>query len=80
MPYLCDTPGPVILYDHVESLYFLEAFNFNPNTHSPIHAVRIHFNGAVDTKLLQCPTQRFRILPYSHIGGRRVTRGDDECE
>ena len=34
----------------------------------------------LDTTLLQYSTQRFRILPHDHIGGPRVTRGDDERE
>ena len=32
--------GPLILNDLVESLYYLEGVNFNPNTHCPIDAVR----------------------------------------
>lgn len=40
-------PGPLILYGHVESLYYLDDVTFNSNTHGPIDAVRSTFNTAL---------------------------------
>ena len=40
-------PGPLILYGYVESLHYLDDVTFNPNTHSPIDAVRSTFDRAL---------------------------------
>lgn len=33
--------GYLILYGHVEGLYYLESVNLNPSTHRPFNAVRL---------------------------------------
>jgi len=46
MPRLSSMLGRLILYGYVESLYYLDGVDFNPNTHSPIDAVST-FNRAL---------------------------------
>jgi len=47
MSCLLNVPGTVNLYDHVESVYYLDGVNFNPNIDSHIHAVRTACKGAL---------------------------------
>ena len=49
LPILClsSVPGPLILYGHVESIYYLDNVTVNPNTHGPIDAVRSSFGTAL---------------------------------
>jgi hypothetical protein len=44
VPCLSNILGPLILYGHVESLYYLDGVTFNSNTHRLIDAVRSTFN------------------------------------
>ena len=47
MSCLLNMPGPVNLYDHVESVYYLDGVNFKPNIDSPPHAVKTACKGAL---------------------------------